>query len=110
MTSKRAPARGANRFPRLTSTATLLSLELTAAQSAALRVRSTAVTDAAPAWAALMARAPVPVHRSATRLPATPSLRMASASIQVSLTGRCTPGRRISFTPGPFPQPPGANQ
>src|SRR5687768_1926870 len=53
---------------------------------------SIAKTSPAPPRAAAMASAPLPVQRSRTLDPGTTSFSTISASIQVSLRGRKTPG------------------
>ena len=110
MTSKRSPGTAASRSPRRASTRTPLSRALSRTVQTARRETSTAVTDPAPARAAVIATAPEPVHRSSTRPPRSRgSARAAAASSQVSLRGVKTPGSRamriMAVPPYPLSQP-----
>ena len=70
-----------------------MSAAVSHAESDERREMSTAVTSEAPARAAATASAPLPVQTSSTADPRTSGSRaITSASIQVSLWGRNTPG------------------
>src|SRR3954447_19985166 len=110
MASKRSPATGSNRKPSSARTRTPLRRALMRVVSTARRETSTAVTAPAPRRAAQMASAPLPVHRSSTdALGGSVCSRRRSASSQLSLMGRNTPGSVTSFT-GAFYPPPGARK
>src|SRR3954447_16744202 len=110
MTSKRSSPTASRRSPRRASTRTPFSRALSRTVQTARCDTSTAVTDRAPARAALIATAPEPVHRSSTRPPRRRGCRCAAAaSIQVSLRGRKTPGslaiRTMPAQPYPLTTP-----
>src|SRR5829696_8753184 len=110
MTSKRRPGTASSRSPTMPSTRTPLSRAPRRALSTARRERSTAVTDLAPASAALIAMKPLPVHTSSAVPPRSCARRrMTAASRWVSERGRNTPGnlriRTIAATDYPMTEP-----